>query len=71
VYPILKRSDERHVTMAAYNNPAFVEDIARAVATKLQTDKRLEWYRVRVTNHESIHDHDAFAEVDSRGRTEI
>src|SRR5207237_2470106 len=25
VYPILKRPDERHVTMQAYDNPVFVE----------------------------------------------
>ncbi len=24
VYPLLKRADERHVTMAAYDNPVFV-----------------------------------------------
>ena len=32
VYPLLKRPDERHVTMQAYDNPAFVADIVRNVA---------------------------------------
>ena len=29
VYPLLKRPDERYVTMRAYYNQVFVEDIAR------------------------------------------
>ena len=29
VFPVLKRPDERHVTMAAHDNPVFVEDMAR------------------------------------------
>ena len=32
VFPLLKRHDERFVTMQAYDNPAFVEDIVRNVA---------------------------------------
>ena len=32
VYPLLKRPDERHVTMQAYDNPVFVEDMVRNVA---------------------------------------
>jgi GTP cyclohydrolase IB len=31
VYPLLKRPDERYVTMQAYDNPAFVEDIVRGL----------------------------------------
>jgi GTP cyclohydrolase I len=63
VYPVLKRPDERHVTMQAYDNALFVEDIARNVAVALAADDRIIWYRVNVVNHESIHNHDAFAEV--------
>ena len=36
IYSLLKRTDERYVTMQAYENPAFVEDIARAVAAALK-----------------------------------
>ena len=36
VYALLKREDERHVTMQAYDNPVFVEDIVRNVAATLQ-----------------------------------
>lgn len=63
VYPLLKRADERHVTMHAYENPAFVEDIVRDVTVQLRADSRVEWFRVKVINDESIHNHAAFAEV--------
>lgn len=39
VYPILKRQDERHVTMQAYGKPAFVEDINHAAFAEAQ------WHR--------------------------
>jgi GTP cyclohydrolase I len=63
LYPLLKRPDERFVTMQAYENPAFVEDIAREVAVRLHADERVASFRVRVTNFESIHNHNAFAEI--------
>jgi GTP cyclohydrolase IB len=66
VYPLLKRPDERHVTMQAFDRPAFVEDIARDVAGHLQDDERVAWFRVQVVNHESIHNHNAFAEIEWR-----
>ena len=61
VYPLLKRDDERHVTMQAYDNPVFVEDIVRNISVRLQRDLRVSWFRVRAVNHESIHNHSAFA----------
>jgi GTP cyclohydrolase I len=64
VYPLLKRRDERHVTMAAYNKPVFVEDMVRTVATQLRQDERIERFEVRAHNDESIHNHAAFARVE-------
>ena len=64
VYALLKRQDERHVTMQAYDNPVFVEDIVRNVASKLQSDERIAWFRVHALNHESIHNHGAFAQIE-------
>lgn len=64
VYPLLKRADERHVTMQAFDKPAFVEDIVRDVAMQLREDPRVAWFRVHVVNQESIHNHSAFAEVE-------
>lgn len=61
LYPLLKRPDERHVTMQAYENPAFVEDIVRNVTVKLRADERIQAFQVKVTNFESIHAHNAFA----------
>lgn len=63
IYPLLKRSDERYVTMQAYDNPAFVEDIVRDVVVHLREDVRVARARVRVCNQESIHDHNAVAQV--------
>lgn len=63
VYPLLKREDERHVTMRAYETPVFVEDMARNVAEKLLADNRVGWFRVNAENFESIHNHSAFAAV--------
>lgn len=63
VYPLLKRPDERYVTMLAFDNPVFVEDMARGVAACLQADKRVSWFSVEALNDESIHNHAAFARV--------
>jgi GTP cyclohydrolase FolE2 len=63
IYSLLKRTDERYVTMQAYENPAFVEDIARAVAAALKPDGRIRAGRVRVVNEESIHAHNAYAAI--------
>lgn len=61
IYPLLKRIDERHVTMQAYDNPVFVEDIVRNVAVKLRADRRVAAFTIECVNHESIHNHSAYA----------
>jgi GTP cyclohydrolase I len=66
LYSLLKRPDERFVTMRAYEKPAFVEDIARDVALAVRDDQRVERFAVTVTNLESIHAHDAVATVRRR-----
>jgi GTP cyclohydrolase I len=63
IYSLLKRTDERHVTMQAYDQPAFVEDVVRAVATTLSADIRVGSFTVDVENQESIHNHSAFAVI--------
>jgi GTP cyclohydrolase I len=65
LYALLKRSDERHVTMQAYDNPVFVEDVVRNVAAELKADPRVATFTVKAVNHESIHDHNAFAIIKS------
>ena len=68
VYPILKRPDEKFVTEQAYDNPMFVEDMTRNVAASLRADGRVAWFHVRVENHESIHNHSVFAELEWQRR---
>jgi GTP cyclohydrolase I len=63
VYPALKRPDERYVTMLAYDNPAFVEDVVRGVARSLESDRRVLEYFVEASSDESIHNHRAFARI--------
>lgn len=65
IYPLLKRVDERHVTMKAYEQPAFVEDTARRAALSLQEDSLISNFRIEVRNEESIHTHDAVARFTS------
>jgi len=64
VYPALKRVDEKHVTEAAYDNPKFVEDIVRDMAQTLKADARIAWFRCGSENFESIHQHNAFAQIE-------
>lgn len=68
VYSLLKREDEKYVTERAYTNPRFVEDAVRDLALAMQADERVRWFRVSVTSHESIHNHDAFAVIEKDKR---
>lgn len=68
IYSLLKRVDEKYVTEKAYNNPRFVEDIVREVTLKLQKDKRIDWFKIQSENYESIHNHNAYACVESENR---
>jgi GTP cyclohydrolase IB len=65
VFPLLKRPDERHVTMRAHDYPAFVEDMTRTVAETLGRDDRIVWFAVEAASEESIHNHAAFARIQS------
>jgi GTP cyclohydrolase IB len=66
VFPLLKRPDERYVTMRAHDNPVFVEDMPRAAACALSDDGRMAWFSVEAANDESVHNHAALARIDSR-----
>lgn len=61
LYGLLKRPDEKYVTEYAYDNPKFVEDMVRDVATALKTDTRIQSFTVESENFESIHNHSAYA----------
>ncbi len=68
VYAVLKRPDEKFVTEKAYENPKFVEDIIRDLAVVLDGDKAISWYRITSENYESIHSHNAYAEIEKDSR---
>lgn len=63
VWAVLKRPDEKKVTEAAYENPKFVEDIVRDLALALDGDDRITWYSINSENFESIHSHNAYAQL--------
>lgn len=69
VYAVLKRPDEKFVTEKAFENPKFVEDIVRDLAIALDDEDRITWYAISSENFESIHSHNAYAEIvrDKRG----
>jgi len=64
VYPLSKSEDERAIVERAARAPALIEDLARNVAERLDSDVRITWYRVEVKNLESIHDHNVYACVE-------
>jgi GTP cyclohydrolase I len=64
LYGILKRPDEKYVTERAYDNPKFVEDLVRDVATRLNNEERIGAYTVESENFESIHNHSAYALIE-------
>ncbi|MDR1045054.1 MAG: GTP cyclohydrolase FolE2 [Candidatus Adiutrix sp.] len=66
VFSLLKRSDEKYVTEAAYENPMFVEDVVREVAVRLLADDTFTWFSIAAENFESIHNHSAYAYIEHR-----
>ena len=65
LWGLLKRPDEKFVTERAYDNPKFVEDLVRDVAGRLKADARIKSFVVEAENFESIHNHSAYALIQS------
>ncbi|MBM9520494.1 GTP cyclohydrolase I FolE2 [Desulforhopalus vacuolatus] len=65
LYSLLKRPDEKYVTEQAYNNPMFVEDVVRKVAEKALHHEEITWFTASAESFESIHNHSAYAYVES------
>jgi len=65
LYSMLKRPDEKIVTERAFDNPVFVEDLVRNIATRANAEPRITWYRIEAENFESIHNHSAWAVIES------
>jgi GTP cyclohydrolase I len=70
LFGLLKRPDEKFVTERAYDNPKFVEDMVRDVAQRLNADERILAYVVESENFESIHNHSAYARIETDKTTE-
>ncbi|WP_411953251.1 GTP cyclohydrolase FolE2 [Alkalibacillus sp. S2W] len=70
IHPVLKRPDEKMVTEQAYENPRFVEDMVRLVASDLYEYETVEQFSVKCVNEESIHLHDAIASISYDKREE-
>ena len=64
MYSLLKRQDEKAVTERAYENPVFVEDLVRNIATRLNAITHISWYKIEAENFESIHNHNAYASIE-------
>jgi GTP cyclohydrolase I len=61
VLPVVKRVDERAITMAAYENAMFVEDLVRDLSRSCRD--RTVAHSIQVRALESIHSHDAVAGI--------
>jgi len=70
VYSLLKRPDEKYVTEHAYDNPRFVEDVVRDIASRLGKTKNIIWFSIEAENWESIHNHSAYAYLEKKVKSE-
>ena len=65
IYTILKRTDEKYITEASYENPKFVEDAVRDTVLTIKKNKRIKSVTVECESLESIHNHNAYARYSS------
>ncbi|HEX5488711.1 MAG TPA: GTP cyclohydrolase FolE2 [Rhodanobacteraceae bacterium] len=63
VQTAVKREDEQAFARLNADNLMFCEDAARRVRTALDADERIAGYHIVASHHESLHPHDAVAEV--------
>jgi GTP cyclohydrolase I len=66
VYTLLRRVDEKSITEKMFSHPAFVEDVVRNAVIGLKKRVKNIEYFVKCENSESIHPHDAYAEVSGK-----
>jgi GTP cyclohydrolase I len=68
VQTAVKREDEQAFARLNAENLMFCEDAARRVAAAVADDERVQRFDVRVSHFESLHPHDAVAQVSGKGR---
>jgi len=61
VYPVLKRTDEKHITEHGYENPKFIEDVMRDAVLMFRANPHVRWFQVECDGFESIHNHNVYA----------
>jgi len=69
VQTAVKREDEQAFARLNAENLMFCEDAARRVAAALAVDARVQRFDVRVSHFESLHPHDAVAQVSGKGQS--
>lgn len=67
VQTAVKREDEQAFAKLNAENLMFCEDAARRVAAAMADDARVQRFDVRVSHFESLHPHDAVAQVSGKG----
>lgn len=67
VQTAVKREDEQEFARLNAGHLMFCEDAARRVAAALAADARVQRFDVRVSHFESLHPHDAVAQVSGKG----
>jgi GTP cyclohydrolase IB len=68
VQTAVKREDEQAFARLNAENLMLCEDAARRVAAALAADARVVHFDVRVSHYESLHPHDAVAQVSGKGK---
>lgn len=63
VQTAVKRADEQAFAKLNAENLMFCEDAARRIRAVLDADERIAGYHIAASHHESLHPHDAVAEV--------
>ncbi|HET9820087.1 MAG TPA: GTP cyclohydrolase FolE2 [Rhodanobacteraceae bacterium] len=63
VQTVVKREDEQAFALINGENPMFCEDSARRIRRALDADDGIEAFHIRVEHQESLHPHDAVAQV--------
>lgn len=67
-YSVVKSEDERYLVDKMYDNPKFVEDIARECLSKVKDLGIAGIVRIRTVAYESIHKHNAVSEIERKIR---
>ncbi len=63
IYPVLRRPDEKYVTLKMFKHAKFVEDVVRDAVINMKNKFPDVKLKVSCENVESIHDHSAYAET--------